>query len=280
MRVRAIVAYDGTDYGGFQRQANGPTVQAALEAALAQVTRETITVLAAGRTDAGVHAAGQVIAFDTAWRHGLGDLQRALNAVLPADIAVQEIAEAAPEFHPRYDARSRRYRYTVYNAPVRCPLARRYSLHVAAPLDVAAMQQAAQSLVGEHDFAAFGRPPQGQHRPERTGAGRVGLKEPGSGGLRPSAAVNRRRTVRRVLAAEWGGEPPFGCAQGGPWLTFEIEANAFLYRMVRSIVGTLLQVGRGEMGAEEFVAVLGSCDRSQAGPTAPPHGLCLVEVKY
>jgi tRNA pseudouridine38-40 synthase len=246
MRVRAVVAYDGTDYGGFQRQINAPTVQAALEAALVQVTQETITVLAAGRTDAGVHAAGQIVAFDTAWRHGLSDLQQALNAVLPIDIAVLEVEEAAADFHPRYDARSRRYRYSLYNAPVRWPLSRRYSLHVAAPLDVAMMQRAAQSLVGEHDFATFGRPPQGRKR----------------------SCV----TVRRVLMAGWSGEPP--------WLTFDIEANAFLYRMVRSIVGTLLQVGRGRMSLEEFAAALVACDRSLAGPTAPPHGLCQVEVKY
>jgi tRNA pseudouridine38-40 synthase len=242
MRVRAVVAYDGTDYGGFQRQTNAPTVQATLEATLAQVTQETVTVLSAGRTDAGVHAAGQVVAFDTGWRHGLDDLWRALNAVLPADIAVLGVEEAASDFHPRYDARSRRYRYMLYNAPVRWPLARQHSLYVAAPLDVAAMQRAAQSLVGEHDFAAFGQPPKGEV------------------------------TVRRVLAAAWDGEPP--------WLNFDIEANAFLYRMVRSIVGTLLQVGRGAMSVEGFVAVLASCDRSQAGPTAPPHGLCLMEVKY
>jgi len=272
MRVRAVIAYDGTDYGGFQRQANAPTVQAALEVALAQVTQERITILAAGRTDAGVHAAGQVIAFDTAWQHGLDDLHRALNAVLPAAIAVQEVEEAAPGFHPRYDACSRRYRYALYNAPVRWPLARRYSLHVAASLDVAAMKEAAQALVGEHDFATFGRPPQGGHQPERAGGGRVSLEEPVLDGSQPSAVCSRRRTVRRVLTAEWGGGPP--------WLTFDIEANAFLYRMVRSIVGTLLQVGRGKMSVGEFVAVLASCDRSRAGPTAPPHGLCLMNVRY
>jgi tRNA pseudouridine38-40 synthase len=242
MRVRAVVAYDGSEYSGFQRQANAPSVQAVLEAALAQAAQETVTVLAAGRTDAGVHAAGQVIAFDTAWRHGLNDLQRALNAVLPADVAILEVAEAAPGFHPRYAARSRRYRYTLYNAAVRWPLARRYSLHVTEPLDLAALQQAAQCLIGEHDFAAFGRPPQGES------------------------------TVRQVLAAEWGGAPPL--------LTFDITANAFLYRMVRSIVGTLLLVGRGEMSVEEFAAVLAAHDRSRAGPTAPPHGLCLMEVTY
>ncbi len=242
MRVRAVVAYDGTDYRGFQRQVNGPTVQQALETALAQVTRETITLLAAGRTDAGVHAVGQVIAFDTAWRHGIDDLQRAMNAVLPADVAVQKLKEAAPGFHPRYDARSRRYQYTLYNAPLRCPLNRRYSLHVSTLLDRAAMEEAACSLVGEHDFAAFGQPPQGNV------------------------------TVRRVLAAGWGGEPP--------QMTFEIEANAFLYRMVRSIVGTLLRVGRGKMSVKQFVEALASCERGQAGQTAPPHGLCLMEVTY
>jgi tRNA pseudouridine38-40 synthase len=242
MRVRAVVAYDGTAYGGFQRQTNAPTVQAALEAALAQVTQETVTVLAAGRTDAGVHAVGQVIALDTAWRHGVDALQAALNAVLPDDIAVRDAREVSPDFHPRYDARSRLYQYKLYNAPVRCPLARRHSLHVVKPLDVEAMQRAAQSLVGEQDFAAFGQPPQGQV------------------------------TVRRVMMAQWGGK--------SPWLTFDIEANAFLYRMVRSIVGTLIQVGIGSMDVESFRAVLASRDRGQAGPTAPPHGLCLMEVKY
>ena len=243
MRVRAVVAYDGTDYFGFQRQANGPTVQAALEDALAQVTQSPVAVVAAGRTDSGVHARGQVVAFDIAdWRHGLDDLQRALNAVLPPDVAVSAVEEAAPDFHPRYDARSRRYRYTVYNAPVRSPLDRRYSWHIRSPLDVGAMQEAARLLLGEHDFAAFGRPPQGTN------------------------------TVRLVLAVEWGGRPPR--------LTFDIEANAFLYRMVRSIVGTLVSVGRGAMSVAEFAAVLESRERARAGPTAPPQGLCLIEVKY
>jgi tRNA pseudouridine38-40 synthase len=242
MRMRATVAYDGTDYGGFQRQANAPSVQAELEAAVARVTQEEGSVLAAGRTDAGVHAVGQVIAFDTGWSHGVGNLQRALNAALPPDIAIREVCEVPSRFHPRYDARSRRYRYTLNNTPVRCPLSRRYSVHVSRLLDVAAMQRTALSLVGEHDFATFGRPPQGHN------------------------------TVRRVVDAEWSGEP--AC------LTFDIEANAFLYRMVRSVVGTLLLVGQGQMQVEEFVAVMEACDRSMAGPTALPHGLCLMEVKY
>jgi len=266
MRIRAVVAYDGTDYSGFQRQANAPTVQAALEAALAQVTQEPLTVTAAGRTDAGVHAAGQVIAFDTAWRHEVDSLRRAMNAVLPADVAVLALERAAADFHPRYDARSRRYRYTIYNAPVRLPMTRRQSLHVVTPLDLGAMQQAAGVLIGEHDFATFGQPTQGDV------------------------------TVRRVLVAEWrsevigagsalpragdgthGRDPRTG---DGTWLHFDIEANAFLYRMVRSIVGTLLQVGRGTLSVEGVEAALAARDRDRAGPTAPPHGLCLVQVSY
>jgi len=242
MRVCAVVAYDGTDYCGFQRQANGPSVQGVLETALERVTGEKTTVLAAGRTDAGVHARGQVVAFDTEWRHPLATLLRALNAVLPPDVAVREVARAALGFHPRYDAKSRHYRYTIYNRLVRSPLVRRTSLHEPRRLDVEAMKRAARLLVGEHDFAAFGRSPQG-----------------GS-------------TVRRVARAGWSGDPP--------WLYFDIEANAFLYRMVRSIVGTMLQVGLDRMTVEDFGRVLASRDRAQAGPTAPPHGLCLVRVRY
>jgi tRNA pseudouridine38-40 synthase len=242
MRVKATVAYDGTDYQGFQRQANGPTVQEALETALNRITETWVRILAAGRTDAGVHAEGQVIAFDTNWRHSLSNLQRAMNAVLPSDIAVSELGEVAPDFHPRYDARSRCYRYTVYNAPVRSPLARRTSLYWKDTLDLAAMKAATVLVVGEHDFAAFGRPTQGSV------------------------------TVRRVIEADWTLKPP--------WLFFEIEANAFLFRMVRSIVGTLLQVGQGRLSPDAFGAILGSRDRRRAGKTAPAYGLCLMQVKY
>lgn len=255
MRVRAIVSYDGTDYSGFQRQLNAITVQEALETALAQVTQEAIAVVAAGRTDAGVHAVGQVIAFQTNWQRGVVQLQRAINAVLPSDIAVRELAEVEADFHPRYDARSRHYRYTVRDAPVRSPIGRRYSLHLPYPVDSGVMQEAAQLLVGEHDFATFGQPPQGEV------------------------------TRRHVLGAGWSREP---CHEAGPgWtpnglglLVFDIEANAFLYRMVRSIVGTLLEVGQGRMTIGEFEEAFASCERSRAGKTAEPHGLCLMRVDY
>lgn len=242
MRVRATVAYDGTDYRGFQRQADGPTVQEALEAALEHIAQARVKVLAAGRTDAGVHAEGQVIAFDIAWRHNLSDLERAMNAALPQDIAVRDLARVPASFHPRYDAHSRRYRYTVYNAPVRAPLARRTSLYVGKPLDVETMNRATRLLTGKHNFATFGRP------------------------------FRSEKTVRCVIEAGWISNPP--------WLFFEIEANAFLFRMVRSIVGTLLCVGQGRLSVDEFAAILASRDRGRAGPTAPAHGLCLIQVKY
>jgi tRNA pseudouridine38-40 synthase len=242
VRVKATVAYDGTDYHGLQRQVNAPSVQATLEGALTRIMQSPTRILAAGRTDAGVHAEGQVIAFDTAWRHGLPVLERAMNAVLPSDVAVRDLAQVEADFHPRYDARSRLYRYTVYNAPVRSPLARHTSLHVAGTLDLQAMVEATAMIVGEHDFAAFGKPTQGEV------------------------------TVRRVIDAGWRVE--------APWWWFDIEANAFLYRMVRKIVGALLLVGQGRLSPDEFGAILASRDRSQVGLTAQAQGLCLIQVKY
>ncbi len=242
MRVRAVVAYDGTDYGGFQRQRNAPTIQAELESALREITGHPTRILAAGRTDAGVHAIGQVIAFDVAWRHGPEALQRALNARLPRSIAVREVAVASPTFHPRYDARRRAYRYTIYRDAVRHPLRERYALHVAKPLDLEAMREAAALLLGEHDFHAFGSPPQGE------------------------------KSVRTLFRADW--------LEAESWLHFEIEANAFLYRMVRMIVGTLLRVGEGRLSAEAVAEILRARDRGRAGPAAPAKGLTLTAVFY
>jgi tRNA pseudouridine38-40 synthase len=213
-----------------------------LETTLERITGKPVKTLAAGRTDAGVHADGQVVAFDTGWRHSLHELERATNALLPQDSAVRDLVEVAPDFHPRYDAVSRVYQYTVYNARVRSPLARRKSLHVSKPLDFGAMQAATALVVGEQDFAAFGRSTWGG------------------------------TTVRRVFEARWTARLPY--------LNFEIEANAFLFRMVRSIVGTLLKVGQGGLLPDEIAAILASRDRGRAGQTAPPHGLCLVQVKY
>jgi tRNA pseudouridine38-40 synthase len=241
-KLIAIVEYDGTDYLGFQLQAQGPTVQGEIERALAAVTQEEIRIIGAGRTDAGVHARGQVIAFSTAWRHSVEELQRALNAVLPEDIAVRELRPVAKDFHPRFDAVSREYRYTVFNQPLRSSLARRFAYHFPRPLDVAAMSEAAGTLMGTHDFASFGRAPQGDN------------------------------TVREVYRAQWTSEEPF--------VYFDIVANAFLYRMVRRLVGTLLLVGTGELSPDEFEEILQSADRDRAGQAVPAHGLCLMKVNY
>ena len=242
-RYRAVVEYDGTDLLGFQRQAVGRTVQGELETALARIGWQGRAVLGAGRTDSGVHASGQVVAFEFDWRHGPEDLGRALNANLPADVAVRSVAECPPEFHPRYSARARRYRYTLYNRPVRSPLAARYSWQVWPALDLAAMQQASAALLGRHDFATFGTDP-----------------DQGS------------NTVRTVTTAEWR------TAEG--WHSFEIQAEAFLFRMVRSVVGALKQVGQGALTVAQFEALLAAADRAQCPPAAPPQGLCLIAVLY
>ncbi|MBN1248350.1 MAG: tRNA pseudouridine(38-40) synthase TruA [Anaerolineae bacterium] len=242
MRFKAVVAYDGTDYGGYQIQNNAPTIQADIERVLAKLTNTEIRVLASGRTDAGVHAEGQVIAFDADWGHSVADLHRGMNALLPSQIAVVELSEVDARFHPRFDALSRSYRYTIYCAPVRDPMVDRYSLHVARDLDVGAMAEATRCLIGRHDFEAFGSPPQGDN------------------------------AVRHVLGAEWT------CDQ--QWLTFDIEADAFLYRMVRMLVGTLLRVGYGALLPEEFKEILDTRDRQKAGPAITAKGLCLKSVTY
>lgn len=242
MRYRAIVVYDGTGYGGYQRQKNAPSIQAEIERTLTQITGKETRITAAGRTDAGVHAQGQVVAFDAEWQHSIADLLRGTNALLPEQIAFHSLEQAADNFHPRYDAQRRRYRYTVYHAPERDPLVSRYSLHVQRDLDVGAMQAAADALVGEHDFSAFGSPPQGNN------------------------------PVRFVFEALWTTE--------SPWLYFDIEANAFLYRMVRMLVGTMLRVGYGALTPEVFSEILATQDRQRAGPAASAKGLSLTRVTY
>jgi tRNA pseudouridine38-40 synthase len=240
---RALIAYDGTVYAGFQRQRDGQaTIQGELERALDELAQRPIGVKGAGRTDSGVHATGQVVSFALEWRHSQAALQQALNAHLPADIAVLRLERCEADFHPRFDARRRAYEYIIYNAAVRSPIRRQYAWHVRRPLDEDKMNQAAQSLVGVHDFATFGQPPQGDN------------------------------TVREVFRAV--------CRREGDEVSIFVEANAFLQRMVRSIVGSLKCVGEGNWTVEQFVAALEACDRSRCGTVAPPHGLYLVSVVY
>ena len=240
--LRATVAYDGTEFLGFQVQGSGRTIQGVLEAALAQVTRQMPRVVGAGRTDAGVHARGQVIGFRVEWRHTLADLYRALNAVLPEDVAVLDLGPAQPGWHPRFSARRRHYRYTVLNSPLRSPLDRRYAHLVTEPLDLAALQSAADLLVGQHDFASFGQPTQGDS------------------------------TVRVIYEAGW--------RQEDAWVTFDVIGNAFLRSMVRCLVGTMLQVGVGRWPVGRVNEILAGRDRALAAPPAPACGLCLMKVEY
>jgi len=253
LRYRGTIEYDGTDYGGFQVQPGQPTIQGELERILEHLTQAHVRVHGAGRTDAGVHATGQVVHFDAYWTHGCGDLQRAMNALLPGDIAVRALREADQSFHARFSARRRLYVYTVCESPVRAPLWRRFAHHVRACLDVSAMQEAACALVGRQDFAAFGQPPVGTN------------------------------SVRTVFAAQWREAASERCS--ATWaparrLCFEIEADAFLRGMVRRIVGTLLAVGMGSMAPQGFRDVLASRDTGRAAPPAPACGLCLCQVSY
>jgi tRNA pseudouridine38-40 synthase len=246
-RYRATLAYDGSAYQGFQRQVDGvPTVQAAVEDAIARIVQRNVTILAAGRTDAGVHAVGQVIAFDVDWRHAIADLLRAINAVLPDDIALQDIRQHADFFHPRYDALSRVYYYRVLNAEQPQPLLRKLCWQIRGDLNVNIMQDAAEMLIGTHDFAAFGNPPQGEN------------------------------TIREVMMSRWTRENlPFG-----DFLVYRIEGTAFLQHMVRRIVGMLTDVGRGALTLAQFEAIFQSADLSQATTLAPPQGLTLEKVRY
>lgn len=247
-KYKAVVEYDGTDFIGFQRQApeRGVTIQGQLEEALASLNHgNAVTVLAAGRTDTGVHALGQVIAFSLDWPHGLDVLLRAVNAHLPSAIALRQVEECGAEFHPRYGAKGRRYRYRLLQVPVRSPLQARYAWQVWPPLNLEALVQASQYLLGRKDFAAFGSAPdEGGH------------------------------TIREVREARWELNPQ------GDVLEFYIAADAFLYRMVRSIVGTLKLVGAGDLSPEQFGQIVASADRSMGAKIAPPNGLCLVEVVY
>lgn len=242
---RATVQYDGTAYFGFQRQRRGvPSIQAELEIALTRLAGRPIRVLGAGRTDTGVHALGQVVAFTIDWpeKHGHSKLQKALNALLPPDIAVAHLFETSPDFHPRYDARRRSYEYQILCTMVRRPLVRQRAWHVAQDLSAVAMNEAADSLIGVRDFATFGRPTIGDS------------------------------TVREVFAAEWRQEDEM--------LIFRICANAFLHRMVRSIVGSLKMVGSGKWSINDFADALQACDRKRSATAAPAHGLYLISVEY
>lgn len=242
-KIKLILEYDGVPYAGWQVQLNTDTVQARVESALREVLREEVRVHGAGRTDAGVHALGQVAHFETASALPADNIRKGANTHLPPDIAILGAEDAAPDFHARYSARSKVYRYRILLRDVRSPLARFRALRVAPPLDPERMRAAAKLLTGRHDFAAFA-----------------------------SAGGSVKNTVRELSRLD--------IIEEGEELSLEFSGDGFLYRMVRNITGTLLEVGKGKLSVGAVADILGSRDRKRAGPTAPAPGLYLVKVVY
>ncbi len=243
LNFKLTLEYDGAKYHGWQLQKNAITLQGTLEAVLARLFGEPIRVRVAGRTDTGVHALGQVVSFKSEKVIELYRLQRALNALLPSDIVVRQVEPVPDTFNPRGDARSRTYRYQIWNRPWPSAIWAHYSWHVSFPLDTDAMNQSAALLVGDHDFSSFQGADWVEHNPHRT-----------------------------VLRSAVGHD--------GEFLVYDVEARSFLRHMVRNIVGTLVDVGRGAFGVEEFAEIFAARDRSRAGLNAPPQGLFLVAVQY
>lgn len=241
--IRLVVEYDGTGLHGWQRQLNGATVQQHLEEALAQIVQHEVSVTGASRTDAGVHARGQVVAFATERQIPLHGFRRGLNSLLPEQIAVREATEVDETFHPRHSATGKHYRYTLLVRPDRSPLWRDRAWHLSDALDLDAMRAGASHLVGEHDFAAF-----------------------------RAAGCTAKTTVRRIESIV--------ISRDADLVRIDLHGNAFLRQMVRIIVGTLVEVGVGKRPPTQVAEIMASLDRTQAGITAPAHGLELVEVRY
>jgi tRNA pseudouridine38-40 synthase len=244
--LKLTLQYDGTNYVGWQRQDSGMSIQMLLEDAIAPIERSRVTVHGAGRTDAGVHALAQVASVTLAAPIDPVTLARALNAELPRDVRVLAVEDAAPRFHARFSATGKVYEYRIVNATIVSPFIQRYVWHVPPPLDIDVMRAASSALVGTHDFAAF------------QGAG--------------SVVASTERSVRAITWQEGGGyDLP---------LVMRIDGNGFLRHMVRNVIGTLVEIGNGRWPASRAAEILASRDRTQAGPTAPAHGLFLVRVDY
>lgn len=242
--IRLVLTYEGTHYRGWQRQKSGPTIQGTLEAVLLTILREPVTVIGSGRTDAGVHALGQVCHFKTRSRLSPAALRRGLNALLPEDIRVRTCDDAPTGFHARYSALSKLYEYRIWNRPDADPFLRRFSWHLTRPLDLQAMAACLRMLLGTRDFSAF------------------------------RASKSKNRNPVRTLMDTRIETTPEGL------ISIRMEADGFLRHMVRNVVGTLAEVGRGRISPERFEAIIKGRDRTLAGPTAPAKGLFLLEVRY
>jgi tRNA pseudouridine38-40 synthase len=261
--LKLTVAYDGTAYAGWQIQPTEPTVQAAIETAWHEITREQLRVMAAGRTDANVHALGQVVGLATESTLSTADLHRGLNAVLPEDVAIIAVEDAPENFHATHDAKRKTYRYQIHNGRTPDIFNRRFVWHHPQPLEAERMHAAAQALLGKHDFSSF-----------------------------ESAGSERPDSIRTLFAVDVKREGEAPAEPSAMWLskgfalprtdriTLEVTGDGFLYNMVRAIVGTLVEVGKGTREVSWPAEVLAARDRRTAGQTAPPHGLFLARVEY
>jgi tRNA pseudouridine38-40 synthase len=247
---KLTIAYDGTDFHGWQIQASKPTIQGEIVSVLRRITQESILLHGSGRTDAGVHALGQVASFRTQSVLSAMEFQRALNALLPATIRITAAEEVGPDFHARWSARGKIYRYRLYRGKVVPPMLWRYVLHYPFPLDEDAMRIAASRYVGPHDFAAF--------------AASTGSEDDDQ----------ERSTVREIYSSE------LVRSEDGEELVYTVRGRSFLRYMVRKMVGTLLEVGRGRLTPDDILRLYQLRDRSKSGPTVPPQGLCMVSVEH
>lgn len=241
--IRLVIEYDGTDYAGWQIQKNAKSIQTTLEAALKRISNEKVRLISCGRTDSGVHARGHAANFKTSSKISLVNLQRGLNSALPRDIVIKEAKEVPLDFNSRFDAKSKLYRYTILNRPYPAALCRDYFYFVPYKLNLNLMKREAKCLLGKHDFKSF----QAADKKERSST----------------------RTIKKL-----------DIRKKRDFIEIEIEGDGFLYNMVRNIVGTLIEIGKGRFEAGSMKKILKAKNRNLAGPTAPAKGLCLIEVKY
>ena len=269
--IRLVLAYDGTDFHGWQRQPSAPSIQSCLESTLAKIMGTPVQVLGSGRTDAGVHALHQVASFTTECRIPCKNLLKALNDSLPPTVRVKKAEEVPANFHPRYDARSKTYRYRIYQGPICSPFIWRFVWHYPLALERVRMAKAARLVEGEHDFTSFAASDgsaTGQN-PEPLPSERPGREHPEGALLEAPGDLVRTVFSSRIL---WRPR--------ASTIIYEIRGNGFLRHMVRNLVGTLVEVGKGRLAPQDIGRILMGRDRTLAGPTAPARGLCLVHVQY
>lgn len=248
-KIRLLIAFDGTDFNGWQRQKHDISIQEEIEKCLTVMTTNEVALHGAGRTDAGVHAEGMVAHFSTPSTISCAAFQKGLNSMLPYSIRIQKAEEADEDFHSRFSAQGKRYEYTIYNGAIIPPCKRLYCVHIPYRLDFAVIDNCLQLLEGTHDFSSFE-----------------------NAGSRDKTAVSRKGAVRTIFTAKR--------KKNGDYHSFTFVGDGFLRQMVRNMVGTLLSAGRGQLTIEQFRQTLQACDRKEGGPTAPAHGLTLKEVIY